>query len=113
MKHRCPHGYDHAEPPIAEQLQRVEARHARADDEDAKLGIGRHLRLVPVRRPPILVAVGQLLLEERQVGAHVVGADGELHHAQHVVVAGGGRRAAASVAVPDQRRESQRPRRRR
>ena len=61
----------------------------------------------PPRRAAVLVPVGQLLLEQRQVRSHPLGADGELHHAQHVVVARRRRRPAAAVAVAGERREGQ------
>ena len=77
-----------------------QARHAGADDEHLEVDARRDLVEPPRRRPTVLAPVGELLLEQREVGRHVGAADRELHDPLHVGLVRHGRGHTALVPEP-------------
>ena len=74
---------------LLQAMGREQPRHPRADDHDVEVGPG--FGHVPCRRSAILTPIGQLLLEEGQVGGHVGSAHRVLHDPQQHLVVGHGR----------------------
>ena len=92
---------------LREPVRGEEARHARADDDDAEVGVGGEVGLAPLRAAPVVAAERELLLEQRQVVAHVGAADDVLHDAQRGRRAtGGGGDSHAVVAEADRARRA-------
>ena len=87
-----------------------QARHARADDDDAELGVGRDVGLVPGRAAAVFAEQRELLFEQRHVLRHVGAADDELHDPRQLVVRRRRRRATTVVAESRERRERERAR---
>ncbi len=92
---------------LGEAVPGEEARHAGPDDQHAEVGVGSDLVLAPGGAAPVLAAVGQLLLQQRQVGGDVEAAHGVAHDAEDVGVGRRGRGDAAAVTEGDQRLERQ------
>ena len=62
---------DEGDAGLLQPMRGEQARHARTDHRDAEVDVGCHVVLVPARSAAVLAAVGQLLLEERQVRLHL------------------------------------------
>ena len=98
---------DEVDARLGEAVAGEQARHAGPDDQHAEVGVGGDLVLAPGGAAPVLAAVGQLLLQQRQVGGDVEAAHGVAHDAEDVGVGRRGRGDAAAVTEGDQRVERQ------
>ncbi len=84
-----------------------QAGHAGADHRHRERHAGSELVLVPRRGATVLAPVAQLLLQQREVLAHLGPAHGELHDSEHLLVGRHRRRPAAAVAEGDERVEGE------
>ena len=78
--------HDEVDAGLLEAVRGEQPRHAGADDRHGVRQLGSELVSVPGRRPQVLARDGELLLQERDVLAHHLGARGELHHLHQVVL---------------------------
>ena len=76
---------------LREPVRGEQPGHARADDRDAEVGVGRDVGLAPLRCAPVVAAERELLLEQRQVVGQLGAADDVRGDPQQVVARGRGR----------------------
>ncbi len=91
--------HDIVDPGLVQAMPGEDARHARTDDHGAEVAIGREVGLVPPRRPSVLASVGELLLQQWQVLAHVGAADRELEDLLQVGIGRRRRRHTTAIAI--------------
>ena len=90
---------DEGDAGLLQPVRGEQPRHARADDQHDEVDAGRELVGLPPRRAPVLAAVRELLLEQREVVRHLRAADGVLHDLEQLRR----RRAAAPGRQPPSR----------
>ena len=90
---------------LLQPVRGEQSRHARTDDENLELDIGCEVCLGPTRCAPVLTTSSELLLEQREVLAHLGAADRVLHDPQDVLVGRHRCRLTTCVAVADERLE--------
>ena len=97
------------DPGLLQAVGSEQPGHPGADDGDLVAHVGGQLLLRPARCPTVLAGHPQLLLEQRHVLAHHLGAGGELHHRHQVVLRRRRDRRRPGIAVAAQHVEGEVP----
>ena len=92
------------DPRLGEPVRGEQAGHARADDRDAEIDIGRDVDLAPLGHAAIVTAERELLLEQGEVLLHAGAADHVLHDPQQIGAPRRRRGPAPAVAEADEGR---------